>query len=333
MNRAERNRIIRPVKARQTAYLALESVASSAHAGRLRQRFANFARKLRAFTRKDDGSSNALKTMPNLTRLLFGLQEDLRRLNLPAYSFDAERSTINHSIIAGLDARLTAQYNGYGAPRGSTSYGEALLHCYLDLFITFTVLGTPKEIGAKPLYLINPKTGNYGELELDVEFEDFRLAFEFQGHPGHYADRNTLAKDAFKLAELPAHSRILIPVNISQLNSGSLLSLIANSMKDHVGIHEVLANGDPSKFTPGTATLRQLLQFSKAVQRLYLAASLFREALAWVDGKAGLYLAAPMHAGSISATTAAPRHGLSSPDLDLATIYANLRYVTEIRKS
>ncbi|MDB5355231.1 MAG: hypothetical protein JWN24_1684 [Phycisphaerales bacterium] len=276
---------------------------------------------------------NALKTVPNLTRLLFGLQEDVRRLNLPAYSSDAERSTINRGIIAALDARLAAQYGGYGAPRGPTSYGEALLHCYLDLFITFTVLRTPKEIGAKPPYLINPRTGNYGELELDVEFEDFRLAFEFQGHPSHYTDPNTQAKDAFKLAELPLHSRILIPVNVSQLNSGTLESLIANSLKDHVGVHEVLANGDPSRFTPGTATPQQLLHFSKAVQRLYLADSLFREALAWVDGKAGLYLAQPMHAGTLSATSAAPRYGPSNPDLDLVTIYANLRYVTEIRKS
>jgi hypothetical protein len=265
--------------------------------------------------------------------LIFGLQQDLRRFGLPVFTFDSEKRTINHSIIAALDARLTSQYDGYGAPRGPTSYGEALLHCYLDLFVTFTVLKTPHEIGAKPNYLINPRTGNAGELELDVMFEGFRLAVEFQGHPSHYNDPNTQARDAFKLAELPVHSRILIPVNICQLNGVILESLIANSMKDHVGVHDVVASGDPSRFTPVTASRRQLLQFSKVVQRLYLAESIFREALTWVDDKARMYLAAPINLGAVSATTPAPRRVTGNPDLDLAAIYANLRHVTEIRKS
>jgi hypothetical protein len=330
MNRAERNKIVRPVKAQHAAYLA--SIASSPHAQGLHRRFTNFARKFQAFSRKDQGSLNALNTIPNLARLLFGLREDLQQFGLPKYSFDLERETINRSIIAALDARLTQKYDGYGAPRGPVSRGEALLNCYLDVFITFTVLRAPKEIGAKPTYLVNPRTGNSGELELDVEFEGFRLAFEFQGHPTHYTDRNTRAKDAFKLAELPTHSRVLIPVNVSQLHSRALQSLIANSMKDHVGVHEVLATSDPSRFAPGAASPQQLLRFSKAVQRLYLAESIFRIALDWIDANARAYLAQPMHIGSVSATTPAPRHGPSNPDFDLPTIYANLRYITEIRK-
>ncbi len=330
MNRAERNKIVRPIKAQHAAYLA--SIESSPHAQDLHQRFTNFARKFQAFTWKDHGSLNALKTIPNLARLLFGLREDLQRFGLPVYSFDLERETINRSIIAALHARLTQKYDGYGAPRGPVSRGEALLNCYLDVFVTFTVLRTPKEMGAKPSYLVNPRTGNSGELELDFEFEGFRLAFEFQGHPSHYADRNTRAKDAFKLAELPVHSRILIPVNVSQLQSGALQNVIANSMKDHVGVHEVLATRDPSRFVPGAASPQQLVQFSKAVQRLYLAESVFRTASDWIDAKASDYLAEPMHIGTVSATTPAPRHSPSSPDLDLTTIYANLRYVTEIRK-
>ena len=332
MNRAERNTIVGPVKANHAAYLAENNVASSPHADGLRRRFANFARKFQAFTRKSEGSQNALKQVANLARLLFGLQEDIRRFGLPAYSFDSEKRIINRSIIAGLDTRLTSRYDGFGAPRGPTSFGEALLHCYLDLFITFTVMQTPKEIGAKPSYLINPRTGNAGELELDVTFEDFRLAFEFQGYPSHYSDPRTQAKDAFKLAELPAHSRILIPVNVSQLNSVILESLIANSIKDLVGVHEVVAYGDSSRFTPATASPQQLLQFSKTVQRLYLAETIFRTALSWVDGKASTYLAAPINAGTVSATTAAPRRITVNQDLDLATIYANLRYVTEARR-
>lgn len=113
------------------------------------------------------------------------------------------------------------------------------------------MLGTPKQIGAKPSYLVNPRTGNPGELELDVEFGEFRSALEFQGHPSHYNDPRTMATDAFKLADLPVHLHILIPVNVSQLDSRVLASLIANSVKDQIGIHEVLATGDPSKFNPG----------------------------------------------------------------------------------
>jgi hypothetical protein len=332
MNRTERNKIVRPAKANHAAYLA--SIAFSPHAQPLRRRFGNFARKFQTFSRKDLGSQNTLKAIPNLAGLLFGLQEDLQRFGLPMYSFELEKETINRSIVAALDTRLTRNYAGYGAPlaRG-VSTGEALLNCYLDVFVTFTVLRTPKEMGAKPPYLINPRTGNSGELELDVEFEGFRLAFEFQGYPTHYTDPATQAKDAFKLAELPAHSRILIPVNVSQLNSAALQSLIANSMKDHVALHEVLATGDPSRFTPGAASPQQLLQFSKAVQRLYLAESIFRPALDWIDARARAYVAAPIHIGTVSATTPAPRHGHPNPDLDLARIYANLRYVSEIRKT
>ncbi len=287
-------------------------------------------RKAQGFVRKAEGSQNAVKAIPNLAHLLFGLQEDLKRFRLPVHAFEVEKGTINRSVIAALKERLAKLYNGYGAPQGRISRGEALLNCYLDVFITFTVLKTPKEIGAKPSFLVYPITGSV--LELDVLFEDFRLAFEFQGHPSHYTDRKTQAKDAFKLVEVPAHSRILIPVNVCQLNSGTLLSLIANSMKDHVGVHEALANKNPSRFAPRTASPRQLLRFSKAVQRLYLADSVFRGALTWVDGEARKYVAMPMHRGSTSATTAAPRQASANPDLDLAYVYENLRYVTAIRK-
>ncbi|HZZ80879.1 MAG TPA: hypothetical protein VFE62_20420 [Gemmataceae bacterium] len=319
------------MKAGHAAYVT--TIEFSPHAQSLQRRFAAFARYLQNLTRKDYGSQNALKAMPNLVRLLFGLREDIRRFGLPVYSFDLEIQTINRSIIAGLDARLARQYAGFGAPRGTISWGEALLNCYLDLFVTFTVLKTPKEIGAKPAYLINPRTGKPRELEIDVVFEGFHLAFEFQGHPSHYSDPRTQATDAFKLASLPVLSRILIPVNVCQLQSTALQTLIANSMKDHVGLHDVLATGDPSRFKHGAASRQQLLRFSKAVQRLYLAQSIFRLALDWVDTKANAYLMKPMHAGTISATIPAPRHGTTNLDLDLPRIYANLRHVSKIRKT
>lgn len=333
MERTDRKRIVRQVKTNYADYFALHEVASSPCVQGVNRRLANFTRKFQAFTRKNDGSRNALKAVPHLVSLLFGIEEYLRRLKLPKYPFEMARKTIDNGVTIALDTRLAACYDKYGAARGPISYGEALLNCYLDIFITFTVLNTPKEIGAKPSYLVNPRTGNYGELELDLEYEGFKFAFEFQGHPCHYADPLVGAKDAYKLAALPQHSRILIPVNICQLNSIVLETLIANSIKDHLGLHEVLANGDPSKFTSGTASPQQLLRFSKTVQRLCLAHSVFKGSLKWIDGKANAYITKPANLTSVSGTKPAPRRGFVSPDLDLQTIYANLRYVTEIRKS
>jgi hypothetical protein len=73
VNRTERNKIVGLTKASRTAYLA--SIEFSPHAQNLHPRFTNFARKLQAFYRKDQGSLNTLKTVPSLARLLFGLQE------------------------------------------------------------------------------------------------------------------------------------------------------------------------------------------------------------------------------------------------------------------
>jgi hypothetical protein len=236
-----------------------------------------------------------------------------------------ERKAINACVITALDAARQSQYSGQCA-----SYGEALLNCYLDLFITFTVRGTPKDIAVKPSFLVNPTTGSV--LELDVMFQDFRLAFEFQGEH-HYTTPKVQAKDAFKLAKCGALQRILIPVNISQLNSHTLQSLIANSIKDHLRLNEVITSKDPSRFLAGAASSRQLTSFSKAVQRLYSAESVFREAMDWVDSEAVTYITNQSSRNPVSATTAAPRQGPASPDLSLAQIYQGLRYVTAIRKT
>jgi hypothetical protein len=51
----------------------------------------------------------------------------------------------------------------------------------------------------------------------------------------------------------------------------------------------------------------------------------------WVQARA--YLAEPMHIGTVSAATPAPRRVLVNPDLDWRRIYANLRHVTEIMET
>lgn len=113
---------------------------------------------------------------------------------------------LNDYLIYTLNELATTKYNGQ-----CPSYGEALLNCYLDVFITFTTLKTEKEIGINPDFLINPLTGS--KLELDVLFEGYKCAFEFQGEH-HYTDANVIAKHVFKLNECKNTKRILIPVNI-----------------------------------------------------------------------------------------------------------------------
>lgn len=330
LKRNERNRIVTPIKASHATYFAAMEPAIPPL--RLKKRFRTLARRIQDLTRKEQGSANTLKIIPNIVSLLFGLQEDILRQGLPPYSFHLEKRAINARIIKALDARLSQKYAAHGAPRGPISWGESLLNCYVDLFITFTVLGTPKELGAKPTYLVNPTTGSYGQLEIDIEFEEFRLAFEFQGHPSHYSDPRVIAKDAFKLKELPVHSRILIPVNVSQLHSRTLQNLIANTLKEFVGVHAVVAFRDPSRFMPSRATPRQITLFCKAVQRLFLAETIFRESLDWIDAHSAAYVSAPVNTGTVSATTAAPRAGGTTPDIPFATIYANLKYVAKIKK-
>jgi hypothetical protein len=181
----------------------------------------------------------------------------------------------------------------------------------------------------KPGFLVNPATGAL--LELDVLFEDFRLAFEFQGEH-HYTNPKDQRKDQIKLATCAAHRRILVPVNISQLNGPHLALLIGNSMKDQLGLHDVLTLRNPSVFAQGGVSPQQLLQFSKAIQRIYLATTIFDESLTWIDGKAQDYVAKQLASSPISATTAAPRQIAAVGDLDVATIYRGIRHITAIRK-
>jgi hypothetical protein len=256
--------------------------------------------------------------------LLFGLEEDLPRLGLPAFSLDREKAVLNRVIISALDRRRASNYSGECG-----SYGETLLNCYLDLFITLTVLNTPREIEAKPSFLVNPATG--AVLEIDVLLEDFRLGFEFQGEH-HYTDPKVVAKDAFKLRALAKHQRILVPVNISQLHGETLQNLIVNSIKDDLGLQQLLTSRNPSALPRGRASQKQLLQFSKAVQRIYLSRILFAASFAWLDNEATRYVAQMNRRNPISSTTPAPRHISPAGDLDVTRIYRALEYVTQARR-
>jgi hypothetical protein len=322
MQKPERAKTIRAIKARHVAYLA--TIAGSKHEQAVRSRFRLLARRLQDLLRKNEGSANSLKGIPSPATLLFGLEEDLPRLRLPAFSFDQEKAALNRYVISALDQRRVSKYSDECG-----SYGEALLNCYLDLFITLTVPKTPRKIEAKPSFLVNPVTGS--GLEIDVLLEDFRLAFEFQGEH-HYVDPKVMAKDAFKLNALAGHKRILIPVNIVQLHGETLQTLIVNSIKDHLDLHRLLVSRDPSKLQPASASPTQLIQFSKAVQRIYLSKILFGPSFAWLDNEAKQYISQQSRRNPVSSTTPAPRHVPPAGDLDVTYIYRALKYVTKARR-
>jgi len=322
MNKPSRTRLIGAIKADHANYLS--GLAGLAQEQTLKPRFRNLERKLLDLLRRTEGSANSLKGIPTLSRLIFGIQEDIQRLGLPVFSFTREKEAVNRFIISALDGRRTSQYDGE-----CRSYGEALLNCYLDLFITLTVSKTPREIGAKPGFLVNPATG--AVLEIDVLLEDFRLGFEFQGEH-HYTDPKVQMKDIFKRVEFERQKRILIPVNIVQLQGDILQVLIVNSIKDHLGLHDLLVSGDLGKLNAGSATSRQLLSFSKATQRIYLARRLFQQSQVWLDGVAKAYVARMGQRNPVSSTNPAPRHRAPAGDLEVDYIYRNLKHVTKARR-
>ncbi|MGJ0428221.1 hypothetical protein [Methylobacter sp.] len=322
MEKVQRDKIRRRIAGNRSGYLS--TIAATRHYQSFERRFDRVQIGFRDLLRKELGSENSLKGIPTLARYMFGLMEDAARLKLPVLTLAYEIELLNDFIIAALEQRRSTKYGGECA-----SYGETLLNCYLDLFVTLTVTKTPRDTGAKPSFLVNPATGS--TLELDVLLEDFRLAFEFQGEH-HYTKPEVMERDKFKLKECARFQRILIPVNSYQLSSTMLQALILNSIKDHLSIGTLLSA--PEAFDPSqvTASKKQLLQFSKMAQRIHLSNILFPIALRWVDDHAASYVSTIALRSPISTTTLAPRHIAATYEMDVEHIYRRLALVTKLRR-
>ena len=321
MDKAEILSIDSTMKSNHRTYL--NEISEMEYAPDITARLDKLRRLFRKQLRTAEGNAKSFILISSLAQLIFGLDEDLKRPGLPLLSFDKEISAINRFIISALDVRKTSKYGG------KCNYGETLLNCYLDIFITLTVLKTPRKFEAKPSFLVNPATGSI--LEIDIMLEDFRLGFELQGDH-HYQDHKVRAKDVFKISAFASSNRILIPVNIAQLQGNVLQSLIVNSMKDYLQLHELLDMKDATRFKPGSASPSQLLKFSKAVQRIYLARVIFGPALNWLDNEANIYISSQSRSSPISSHSNAPRQSLPAGDLDIDYVYQNLKYVTQARK-
>jgi len=256
----------------------------------LERRFVNLSKKLTAQFRKNKESINSIKGIHTLSRILFGLQEDIKRLKLPNYDFETEKEVINHFITYFLEARRASQYKGE-----CEYYGETLLNLYLDIFITLTCLKTPRKIEHKPGFLINPRTGS--TLELDLVLEEFLIAFEFQGE-SHYREEKEIEKDKLKLTLCATNKVVLIPVNIYQLESRKLSKLILNSIKNCI---------DESEKGSFSAHKKLIRSYKKACQRMYLSETLFSDSLAWLDYYAKRYRDTQSNRNPVSSSTEAPR--------------------------
>lgn len=316
MDKTERNKIKQESKLQQELYL--QTIIVNSEKILITRKFVNFNNKFKKFLRCEFASNNSLKQIPLLSSLIFGIQEYQKQLGIRQYEFSKELNAINKYLIFALDTLASSKYNAK-----CPSYGEALLNCYLDLYITFTINHIDKKIDAHPSFLINPLTGS--NLELDVLFEDFRLAFEFQGEH-HYTDLTTQTKDAFKLNSSHSNSHILIPVNISQLSHTCLATLICNSIKEQKSLTP-LVNSHQKVELPQTT----LTQFFKVIQRCYLAHILFKETLDWLDIKSQNYINGRLPSSHISASTHAPRlnHVSDDDDLNLEELY---KLIPQMRK-
>ncbi len=288
-------------------------------------RFKKLIRKTQHLLRKVYGSTNSIKDIAGITTLIFGLAEDIKLKGVPKYSFEEELKVVNDYSLWYLKSKWATRYDNK-----CSSYGEAALALYLDLFVTATIREVNRELQAKPTFLKNPKTG--AVLEIDILFEDILLAFEFQGEH-HYTDNKVKEKDCFKLEELRKKKIVLIPVNISQLNNTELQRLIVNSIKDFLGIHDLFM-GERSDFEiESLPSTRQLLSFSKIVQRLYLSKLLFVESLKWLDNESKKYITNVAKKNPISSSYSAPRQTPAQGDFDIKYIYKRLKYVAQLRKS
>ncbi len=323
MDKSQRNRITAIIKNRNQQYLS--SLASADYYPKFQQRFTNLTRKTRSLTRKEYGSANSISEVSRLGRLVAGFIEDMRQKKAPTFDFLEYKNVLNEYLISYLEAKRKSNYDGRCA-----SYGEILFVLYLDLFITATISKIDRELQATPPFLMDPKTS--AVLEIDVFFEIFKLAFEFQGEH-HYTDSITQEKDSFKLAECRNKGIVLIPVNISQLDSKILQALIINAIKDFLGIHDLFTSKKDT-FKPTIALKsEQLLNFCKITERLYISTGIFDTSAAWLDSKAAKYISNIQLRSPISSTVPAPRQIPPMGDFDIVTLYRGLKHISVFRKT
>jgi hypothetical protein len=130
MRREEKKRIVKE-KARERysfcrllsrKYLFLLEQQDAARIPSFSGRTRVLRRRVGSLLRKKMGSATSAREVPAISKRLFGLIEDAKRLKVEGIDFDAEIGVLNDVLTAVLSKRLASRYDG------ECGYGEALLN-------------------------------------------------------------------------------------------------------------------------------------------------------------------------------------------------------------
>lgn len=105
MDKPQRDRIIKIIKARNQEYLA--SVATTAYSSNFDRTFTNVTRKTRSLIRKVYGSENSINEISRVGRLVSGFMEDIKQNKAPSFDFAEYKKILNDYLIKYLDTRVT----------------------------------------------------------------------------------------------------------------------------------------------------------------------------------------------------------------------------------
>lgn len=213
------------------------------------------------------------------------------------YDFREEEVALNNILISIYEVNLETNYDNKCA-----SYGESLLNCYLDTLITLFDSHSEKDITKNFPFLQYPLSGE--NLELDVNFENLKLAFEFQGEY-HYTDDKIQTKDDFKIIAMTRSGRILVPINVSQLQTNEIVNLIINAVIDNDNnLKEVIYHQTNTRKVVKANRNR----FFKLLNNFRLSLKLYENSFRYLDYRAGFYISKLQKSDkNISATTPAPK--------------------------
>ncbi len=282
--------------------------------------FKGLKKQLNDLLRKIPASENSVKQLIKLTKEINKVDEFIKQNKLAQYDFIFEKEQVNKFATEYLQFKLNSEYEGKCQWRG-----ETLLNLYLELIIKFTINKTDKETNIRPDYLKNPLTGQ--NLELDILFSDFKLAFEFQGD-FHYNSTNSYqkTKDEIKLKQSKEKGIIVIPVNACQLNSETIFNLTLNNIKDFYGLHNALLNNDRKAFEQQKK--KNVIAFKKLSQRMHLSKFIFNQTYLWLDEESRKYNLALIIKYPNTYTAIHPAPSLLLTEiLNIDTIHNGLKYL------
>jgi len=280
--------------------------------------FKGLKKHLNDLLRKTPTSENSVKQLIKLSKEINGVHEFIKQNKITPYDFIPEKEQVNQYATEYLKQKLNSKYDGK-----CQWHGETLLNLYLELIIKFTITRTDNETNIRPDYLKNPLTGQ--NLELDILYADFKLAFEFQGD-FHYSNNYQKIKDEIKLKQSKEKGIIVVPINACQLKSKTIFDLTLNNIKDFYNLHDALLNKDEN--INAQQDRKNITAFKKLSQRMHLSKFVFNQTYEWLDEESRKYNLALITKYPDTYTAIHPAPSLLQTDiLDLDTIHSRLKYL------